>query len=94
MPSTGKVLDVAATHYNHISVAMGEGNRVFIWGHCLEQCINIPMLTPHRCLYDALACYATPNVMHKPFKLCDQKTALLKVCLHQAFNDPVGSLYT
>ena len=87
IPSISRVLDVAATHYNNISVAMAEDNRVFIWGQCLRQCIKIPTLTPHRCLYDALACYATPNVMHKPFELCNTDTTNLTGCLDEAFDD-------
>ena len=88
MPSIGKVLDVAATHYNHISVAMGEDKRVFIWGHCLQQRVQIPTLTSHRCLYDALACYATPNVMHKPFELRDTKATVLPAYMNEAFDNP------
>ncbi|XP_076669800.1 RCC1 and BTB domain-containing protein 1 isoform X2 [Andrena cerasifolii] len=87
IPSIRRVLDVAATHYNNISVAMGDDNLVFIWGHCLGQCIAVPTLTPHRCLYDALACYATPNVMHKPFELCNTDTTNLTVRIGEAFDD-------
>ena len=91
MPLAGRVLDIAASHYHHISVAMGEDNRVFVWGHGLWQSITVPTLTPHTCLHAAFACYATSSVMHKPFLLRVGGTTTLTDCLKVAFDDPTTS---
>ncbi|CAL7941032.1 unnamed protein product [Xylocopa violacea] len=65
-PEMERVLDVAASHYNHISVAMGKDNQIFIWGQCLGQSIKVPMLTQLRRVHDAFACFASPSVTHQP----------------------------
>ncbi|XP_076674441.1 uncharacterized protein LOC143372273 [Andrena cerasifolii] len=91
IPLLGRVLDMAASHYNHISVVMEEGNRVFVWGHVLCENIISPTFTPYRCLYDALACYAVHGVMHKPFLLHVKGMLNLTDCLKGAFDDPTNS---
>lgn len=86
----GRVLDIAASHYSHISIAMGESNQIFMWGECLGQSITIPMLTGLRCIHDAFARYASPNVMHQPLILHgEEETVGLIDCFKEAFNDQV-----
>ncbi|XP_043461516.1 RCC1 and BTB domain-containing protein 1-like isoform X1 [Leptopilina heterotoma] len=91
LPEMGRVSDIAALHYNHISVAVGQGGRIFMWGQCRGQSVTTPVATylPH--IHDALACYATPSVMHEPLVLnADEDSGILE-CLKQAFDDPATS---
>lgn len=85
----GRVSDIAALHYNHISVAVGQGGRIFMWGQCRGQSVTSPVATylPH--IHDALACYATPSVMHEPLVLNADEDSGILGCLKQAFDDPV-----
>ncbi|KYN22215.1 RCC1 and BTB domain-containing protein 1, partial [Trachymyrmex cornetzi] len=87
----GRVSDIAAMHYNHISVAVGEGGRVYMWGHCRGQSITIPTSTPFSNVHDALACYGSPSVMHKPLILYANEEPNILQCLGSAFDDPVCS---
>jgi len=85
----GRVSDIAALHYNHISIAVGEGGRVFMWGHCRGQSITTPTATPFSTVHDALACYGSPSVMHKPLILHQNEESSILECLGTAFDDPV-----
>lgn len=85
----GRILDIATSHYHHISLAMSEGNRIFMWGQCLGQSIKVPTLTPLKCLYDALAYYAFPPVMHQPLIFHSDEEANVADSLKNAFDDPV-----
>ncbi|KAK2577032.1 hypothetical protein KPH14_011991 [Odynerus spinipes] len=91
VPEMGRVSDVAALHYNHISVAIGEGHKVFMWGQCRGQSITVPTSTPLAHLHDALACYASPSVMHRPLVLYAEEEMSIVDCLRQAFDDPTTS---
>ncbi|XP_012230297.1 RCC1 and BTB domain-containing protein 1 [Linepithema humile] len=83
----GRVSDIAALHYNHISVAVGEGGCVYMWGHCRGQSITTPTATPFSSIHDALACYASPSVMHEPLVLhTDEESSILE-SLGAAFDD-------
>lgn len=94
----GRVLDVAASFCNDISIAMGEKNVIFVWGRCLEQSIRVPTYKPLKHLHDAFAFYSSRPVTHQPLIVYGEPTeASLIDCLWQAFNDPVsifqGSLH-
>ncbi|KAG5339698.1 RCBT1 protein, partial [Acromyrmex heyeri] len=87
----GRVSDIAAMHYNHISIAVGEGGRVYMWGHCRGQSITTPTSTPFSNVHDALACYGSPSVMHKPLILYANEEPNILQCLGSAFDDPSTS---
>lgn len=89
----GRISDIAALHYSHISIAVGRGGRVYMWGHCRGQSISTPTVTPFLNVHDALACYALPNVMHKPLILRMNKQSSILECLGSAFNDSVRSSF-
>ncbi|XP_012252206.2 RCC1 and BTB domain-containing protein 1-like isoform X2 [Athalia rosae] len=91
MPEMGRVSDIAAVHYNHISVAVGQGGRVFMWGQCRGQSVTTPTATRLLHPHDALAFYATPSVMHRPLLLhAEEETGILD-SLRQAFDDATTS---
>lgn len=84
----GRVLDIASSHYNHISVAMGEGNRIFMWGECLGQIITAPTLINVASLHDVFARYASPSVMHQPLLLYGEEPDMsLTDYFRNAFDD-------
>ena len=86
----GKILDVAATPFDDISVAMCEYNQIFIWGLCLEQSLVVPTRTHFDNLHDAFAYSSSCTVMHQPLIDSDegQETSLTDH-LRQAFDDVV-----
>lgn len=92
MPEMGRVTDIAAVHYNHISLAVAHDGRVFMWGQCRGQSVMTPTLTPFANLHEALAAYATPSVMHTPMILYYEEETSILDCLKQAFDDPVRGL--
>ncbi|XP_015608978.1 RCC1 and BTB domain-containing protein 1 isoform X3 [Cephus cinctus] len=91
VPEMGRVSDIAALHCNHISVAVGQGGRIFMWGQCRGQSVTRPTATPLATIHEALACYATPSVMHKPLILHAEEEIGILDCLKQAFDDPITS---
>ncbi|XP_031850186.2 RCC1 and BTB domain-containing protein 1-like isoform X1 [Nomia melanderi] len=92
IPNVDRVLDIAASCCNYISVAVGEHNDIFIWGLCLGQAILTPLLTSLKNVHDVFACYATTKVMHQPLILSDVKAEKdLMDCLKEAFDDSTTS---
>lgn len=90
MHATKAVLDIAASHSDHISVAMAEGNEIFIWGQCLGRSIRVPMLTTLEYMQHAFACYATSRTTYKPLILFNGANSMsLTDCLKEAFDDQV-----
>lgn len=93
MAEMGRVSDIAAVHSNHISAALAEGGKVFMWGQCRGQSVTTPTATPLLYLHDVLACYSTPPVMHEPLALNAQDETSILDCLRQAFDDPVSIMH-
>ncbi|XP_076757246.1 uncharacterized protein LOC143427199 [Xylocopa sonorina] len=91
VPGMGRILDIAASHYNHISVAMCNNNEIFVWGHCLTQSIKTPMLTRLRSMHDAFAYFASPSVTYQPLVLHNDGETNLLDSLRKAFDDSTTS---
>ena len=89
----GRISDIAALHYNHISVVMGQGGKIYMWGQCRGQSVTTPMATPLPHIHDALACYATPSVMHQPLILHAEEEVSIIESLRNAFDDQVCLIY-
>ena len=88
----GRVLDVAVSFRNSISVAMGEKNVVYVWGYYLGQCIRVPKYTPLKHLHDPFAFYSPGRIMYQPLIVCEEPTEASVIdCLWNAFNDPITS---
>ena len=83
----GRVLDVAASPCNDISVAMCEHNRVFVWGRCLHYNFVVPTRTPFHCLHDAFAHLAWFSGMHQPLIVSSEEEMSITDHLRQAFDD-------
>ena len=88
----GRVLDVAATPFDDISVAMCEYNQIFIWGLCLEQSLVVPTCTQFDNLHDAFAYFSSCTVMHQPLIVSDEGQEMnLMDHLRQAFDNVTSS---
>ncbi|KAH9370610.1 hypothetical protein HPB48_010727 [Haemaphysalis longicornis] len=87
----GRIVEIAASHYNHISALMTQTSRVYMWGQCRGQSVTTPTETPFHSIHDVFACFACPTVSWKPM--------IVDICNHNkvgdslklAFNDPSTS---
>ncbi|XP_067014557.1 RCC1 and BTB domain-containing protein 1 isoform X2 [Anabrus simplex] len=84
----GRIVDIAATHYTHISAVMTQSFRVYMWGQCRGQSVSTPVLTPFPSLHDVFASFATPSVMWQPMEVDDQASEKVADSVRNAFNDP------
>lgn len=66
-------MDIAASHYTHISAAITQTGSVFMWGQCRGQSIIEPTETYFDCLDDVFACYAAPSVTFRPLRIGESK---------------------
>lgn len=57
-----RFIEVAASHYSHISAAMTETGKVYMWGQSRGQSITSPLLTQFCCTDDVFAAFSTPPV--------------------------------
>ncbi|XP_014258903.1 RCC1 and BTB domain-containing protein 1-like isoform X2 [Cimex lectularius] len=62
----GRIIDIAANHYSHISAAITETSRVYMWGQCRGQSVFDPILTPFSTLHEVFASYSSPPVTYQP----------------------------
>ncbi|CAK9815305.1 RCC1 and BTB domain-containing protein 1 [Anthophora plagiata] len=87
-PEMIKILDMAASHYEHISVAITRSRKTFIWGRCLGQVVTVPTVTNLESLHDALTCYAPPRIMHEPLIVNNEEESTSLVdSIREAFDD-------
>ena len=61
-------MEIAATHYSHISAAMLQSGAVYMWGQCRGQSVTTPILTKFTCLDDVFACFSSPAVTWRSLK--------------------------
>ncbi|XP_069687800.1 RCC1 and BTB domain-containing protein 1-like [Periplaneta americana] len=87
----GRIVDIAATHYTHISAAMTQNSKVYMWGQCRGQSVTSPTETPFTSLHDVFACFATPSVMWKPMEVDLDTGEKVTDSLKLAFDDPSNS---
>ncbi|XP_072035164.1 RCC1 and BTB domain-containing protein 1-like [Amphiura filiformis] len=62
----GRFVEVAATHYTHVSAAMTQNGQIYMWGQCRGQSVTAPLQTKFTCLDDVFACFASPPVTWRP----------------------------
>lgn len=87
IPKMGRVLDIAALHSSHISVAIGKRHKVFIWGACLGQTLTVPTPVSLTTLHDALAYFSSPAIMHCPLVISTEEEMDILKCWREAFDD-------
>uniref|UniRef100_A0A671MH26 RCC1 and BTB domain-containing protein 2-like n=1 Tax=Sinocyclocheilus anshuiensis TaxID=1608454 RepID=A0A671MH26_9TELE len=57
-----RMVEVAACHTSHTSVAKTQSGQVLMWGQCRGQVVAYPHLTHFTSTDDVFACFATPAV--------------------------------
>ena len=62
----GRCVEIAASHYNHVSAALLQNSVVCMWGQCRGQSILTPVETRFDSLDDVFACFASPASMWRP----------------------------
>jgi len=87
----GRVAEIAAIHYSHISAAMTQTGRVYMWGQCRGQCVSSPALTPYASLHEVFACFSSPSVTYKPLHVSSFATCKVANSVQKAFDDPTTS---
>lgn len=65
----GRVVEIAASHYNHISAATTQTSKVYMWGQCRGQSVTTPTETPFHSMHEVFACFASPAVTWRPMEL-------------------------
>uniref|UniRef100_T1IZ19 acetylcholinesterase n=1 Tax=Strigamia maritima TaxID=126957 RepID=T1IZ19_STRMM len=83
----GRVVEIACSHYNHISAAVTQMSKVYMWGQCRGQSVVSSTETPFHSLHDVFACFASPAVTWRPMKLDDVPITRVTDSLKLAFND-------
>ena len=87
----GRIVEVSATHYNHISAALTQDSRCYMWGQCRGQSVVSPTETPFTSLHDVFACFATPSVTFVPMETEVTNGPSVYDSLKLAFDDPQTS---
>lgn len=85
----GRFVEIAATHYSHISAAMTQTGRVYLWGQCRGQCIIAPMPSGFSSLHDVFAFFASPGVTWRPMGVDVFHTERVPDSMRKAFDDAV-----
>lgn len=64
-----RMVEIAASHYAHISAAMSETGKVFMWGQCRGQSLTSPMLTKFTCTDDVFSAFSSPLVTWRTYTI-------------------------
>lgn len=88
----GRIVDIAATHYTHISAAVSQmTSKCYMWGQCHGQSVVIPTETPFASIHDVFSCFATPSVTHEPMVTEVSSGPSILDSLKLAFDDATTS---
>lgn len=84
----GRIVDIAASHYNHISAAVThQTSKCYMWGQCHGQSVVCPTETPFTSVHEVFACFATPSVTHIPMSTEIHSGLSVLDSLKEAFDD-------
>lgn len=87
----GRIIDIAAIHYGHISACQTH-TKIYMWGQCRGQSITSPVETLFTSLHDVFACYSTPPVTYLPIEAKQTDEPSIIDALRLSFDDPVRNL--
>lgn len=86
--SLGRITDIAATHYSHISTAVTHlTSTCYIWGQCHGQSVVSPVETPFHNLHEVFNCFSTPAVTPHPMEAETNPGPSLVESFKLAFDD-------
>ncbi|CAG5128531.1 unnamed protein product [Candidula unifasciata] len=82
-----KYAEIAASHYSHISAAMSQTGKVYIWGQCRGQSLTQPKSTRFASTDDAFAAFSTPPVSWRMYSLDSIKGSRIADAVANAFDN-------
>ncbi|KAK3601331.1 hypothetical protein CHS0354_011933 [Potamilus streckersoni] len=82
-----RFIEVAASHYAHISAAMTETGRVYMWGQCRGQSITMPTVTRFTCTDDVFAAFSAPAITWRMYIVDSMRGCSLAASIGNAFDD-------
>ncbi|PVD18761.1 hypothetical protein C0Q70_21313 [Pomacea canaliculata] len=88
MQSEERFVEVAATHYSHVSAAMTQTGKVLMWGQCRGQSITTPTITRFSITDDVFATFSTPPVTWRMYCIDQVKGARVAESIATSFDDP------
>lgn len=83
----GRVVDIAASHYSHISAAMTQNSKVYMWGLCHGQVVLKPTVTKFLSLHEVFACFSNPPVTWRTMEVDLDNSIRLPDSIRSAFDD-------
>ncbi|WAR10568.1 RCBT1-like protein [Mya arenaria] len=86
-----RFIEVSASHYSHISAAMTETGKVYMWGQSRGQSITSPLLTQFMTTDDVFAAFSTPPVTWRTHSVNQMKGSRVMNCIAHAFDDQITS---
>ncbi|ELT97775.1 hypothetical protein CAPTEDRAFT_180059 [Capitella teleta] len=84
----GRFVEIAATHYNHLSAALTQAGKVFMWGQCRGQSVTSPLETKFGSMHDTFAYFGSPPVTYKPLEVGNMENSCVTESFRKAFDDP------
>ncbi|XP_005095208.2 RCC1 and BTB domain-containing protein 1 [Aplysia californica] len=86
-----KYVEVAASHYSHISAAMTQKGKVVMWGQCRGQSLTQPRITRFSSTDDVFAAFSTPPVSWRIYSVDLVKGTRIADTIAKAFDNPENS---
>ncbi|KAL7641414.1 UNVERIFIED_CONTAM: hypothetical protein RMT77_008554 [Armadillidium vulgare] len=86
-----RIVDIACTHYCHISAAMTQNSKIYLWGQCKGQSVVSPMETALESLHEVFALWANPSVTFEPIIITTSTPTSLTQSMMTALDDPETS---
>ncbi|XP_071085052.1 RCC1 and BTB domain-containing protein 1-like isoform X1 [Haliotis cracherodii] len=86
---TERFVEIAASHYTHISAAMSQTGKVYMWGQCRGQSVTSPMLTRFNCVDDVFATFSAPPISWRTYSVEHVRGSRIAQNICKAFDDPV-----
>ena len=83
----GRLNEIAANHYSHISAATSQNGKVYMWGQCRGQCVMLPTETRFTHIDDVFASFATPPSMWRTLTVRPETDSGVRESIATSFNE-------
>ncbi|KAG7169284.1 RCC1 and BTB domain-containing protein 1-like [Homarus americanus] len=83
----GRIVDIASSHYCHLSAAMTQNSKIYLWGHCKAQSVVGPLETGFSSLHEVFALWASPSVTYEPVSVTTFTRSSLAQAMALALDD-------
>ncbi|KAK0066591.1 RCC1 and BTB domain-containing protein 1 [Biomphalaria pfeifferi] len=89
--SESRFVEIAASHYSHISASMCQNGKVYMWGQCRGQSLTSPWMTRFSSTDDVFAAFSTPQVSWRIYSVDLIKGSRVADAVAAAFDNPETS---